>query len=334
MPKAQNGDEMSKHPRIDRRHLLHGAAAAGGLALLARPATAAAYPSQPINFLIPYGPGGTFDSYARKFSALLQNELTPQVNVEPINQPGASGRRAIFTILNSPPDGYNISMIAVPGIMQSKFMKQANNIDIDKLTWLATLGRDPYGLAVGVNSPIKNVADMKKVSAQRPIVFGSTGPGSTDYFATRVFASVLGLNIKQVSGYNGSVDTSVGVARGDIDCVTHSLSTLVEMAASGLVRVIFTFQMKSSLPNVEDARSIGNADLGEIYQWFPVVAPPGLPQPIADTLSNALLKGATSDDAKAWAKGLHTSLHPLDQKATLQMVQQQTALVTKWKAVL
>jgi tripartite-type tricarboxylate transporter receptor subunit TctC len=315
---------------LGRRQSMAGAAL---LAALPGRSFAADYPSQPINFLIPYGPGGTFDSYAREFSKLIQAKLTPSTNVEPVNQPGAAGKEAIFTILNSPPDGYNISMIAIPGLIQSTFNKK-NNFDIDKLTWLATLGRDPYGIAVGKNSPIKNVADLKKISAERPISFGSTGPGSTDYVATHIFANIVGLRLKEVGGYNGAVDTSVGVARGDIDCVVHSLSGLVQMAAANLVRVIFTFQEKSSIPGVDDASTIGNADLGKIYQWFPAVAPPNLPQPISSKLSDALFTAAKSPEAKAWAKSIKTSLHPLDQAGTLQMLQEQTALVTKWKHVL
>ncbi len=52
------------------------------------------YPSQPSNFLVPYGPGGSIDAYVRKFSELLTESLTPHVNVEPINMPGASGQRS------------------------------------------------------------------------------------------------------------------------------------------------------------------------------------------------------------------------------------------------
>jgi tripartite-type tricarboxylate transporter receptor subunit TctC len=320
--------------QLTRRHFIP-AATAGALYLgRPAPARAAVFPSQTITFMIPYGPGGGFDAYARKFSELLPSTLPQKVNVEPLNVPGASGEKAIFTLLQDPPDGYNISLINVPGIIESEFQTKGPTIDISKLTWVATLGREAFGIAVGANSPVKNIADLKKLSAQRQVSFGSTGPGSTDYFATRVFAGVEGLNIRQVTGYNGAVESGVAAARGDVDGVVHSLTVLGQLAKSGLVRIIFAFQEKSSLPGVEDATSIDQPDLGQIYQWFPVVAPPGLAPQITAILSKALVRAANSPDAAAWAKTAHTTLYPLDQKDTLKMIARQTALVEKWKAVL
>ncbi len=325
---------MKKKFDISRRQLLPAAMAAGAVAGLGLPkfAQAGTYPDQPINFIVPYGPGGGFDAYVRKFSQLLTTSLS--TNVEPINMPGASGQRAVFSILQSPPDGYNISLINIPGIIESKFSKKPSNIDLDKLTWIATLGREIFGVAVGTNSVVKTVADLKKLSAQREIGFGSTGAGSTDYFASHVFSHAIGLRFKEVTGYTSSVDSAVAAARGDIDCVVHSLSFLKQMEAANLVRIIFTFETKSSVPGVDDATTLGLPDLSEIYQWFPVVAPPGLPQPIASKLSNALVAAAKTPDAQAWAVTVKTSLDPLGQKETLAMIEKQTALVKKWKDVL
>ncbi len=318
--------------QISRRRLLP-AAAAGGIAALSRPSRAAAatYPSQPINFTIPYTPGGTYDSYARKFCQFLHNDLPNNPNVEPVNQPGAGGRKAIFSLLALPPDGYNISMIALPGILQNKYAAKGPKVALDQITWVANLGRDSYGVAVGKNSPIKNIADLKKLAKTRPITFASSGPGSDDYFATHVFGAALNLPVKLVSGYTGSVATAVAAARGDVDCVAHPQALLQEMRDSGLVRIIFVFAEKSPYPGIDDSSSVGVPDLAEVFQFFPVAAPPGLPQPILSLLSGTLVKEASSDAAKAWAKGLGTTLHPLDHQQTLQTVRQQMALVDKWK---
>jgi tripartite-type tricarboxylate transporter receptor subunit TctC len=334
--KLKMGKDMSDNLSCSRRRFSTGVAAVGIAAGLGLPkyGFAASFPDQTINFLIPYGPGGGFDSYVRKFSELLPTTLPNKVNVEPLNDPGASGEKAIFNLLQSPPDGYNISLINVPGIIESNYKGKGGNININSLTWVATLGREAYGIAVGAHSSIKTIADLKKLSTQRVVSFGSTGPGSTDYFATRVFAAAEGLNVRQVTGYNGAVESGVAAARGDVDCVIHSLAVLGQMAGSGLVRIIFAFQDKTALAGVEDASSIGQPDLGEIYQWFPVVAPPGLPPEITLTLSNALVKAAGLPDAETWAKSAHTTLYPLNQAETLKMVATQTAIVAKWKSAL
>ena len=303
--------------------------AGASLAAFSSTARAQAWPSQPIRFVIPYGPGGTFDSYGRKFAQALGQSL--HATVAPINSPGAAGKKAIFQLLQEKPDGYMVSLAAVPGILMSD---ESGPIDLKKLTWVANLGRDVYGLAVGKNSAIKKVADLKALSAKRPVVFASTGKGSTDYFATKVFAATMGVNVRLVSGYNDSPNTVIAVTRGDVDCVVHSLATLKQMQASGLVRTLFVFPDHSGMPGVEDAAALGKPDLGQIFQWRPVCAPPAVPAAIVSRLSGALVAAAKSPDIAAWAAKLETNVYPLDAAATRAMIQTQSQLVAKWRSVL
>jgi tripartite-type tricarboxylate transporter receptor subunit TctC len=315
---------------LNRRTLLAVALGSGTCLGLHR-AVAGSYPEQTINFIIPYGPGGSFDSYGRKFAMLLQQTLPSHVNVEPINTPGAAGKEAIFQLLQDPSDGYNISLINMPGILISK---KSGNLALDKLTWIANLGRDSYGLAVAKNGPVQNVSDLLALGAKRNLKFSSTGAGSTDYFATKVFAASFGLKVSLVSGYNDSPNSVVAVTRGDVDAVVHSLATLRQLEASGLAKIIFVFQPKSPIPGVADATSVNKPDLGEIFQWRPVVGPADLPPEIVSVLSNALVAAAKSPDAQRWAAGLGTTLCPMDQADTLKMVQTQNALIAKWHSVL
>jgi tripartite-type tricarboxylate transporter receptor subunit TctC len=126
----------------------------------------------------------------------------------------------------------------------------------------------------------------------------------------------------------------VAVTRGDVDAVVHSLATLKQLEASGLAKILFVFQEKSPIPGVEDATSINKPDLGQIFQWRPVVGPAGLPPQVVATLSAALVKAASSPDAASWAAGLGTTLYPLDQAQTMAMVKTQRALIDKFSAAL
>ncbi len=101
---------------------------------------------------------------------------------------------------------------------------------------------------------------------------------------------------------------------------------------AGLLRPVFVFETASSLPGVEDAGSINQPDLGKFFAWRPVVAPPGVPAEIVAALSGALVTAARSPEALAWSKKVHTTLHPLDQQATLAMLAEQEALVQKYQA--
>jgi tripartite-type tricarboxylate transporter receptor subunit TctC len=289
------------------------------------------FPEHPINFIIPYGPGGTFDTLAREFARILPGHLPKSVNVEPLNVPGAAGTEAIFQLYHDRPDGYNISLVNVPGI----FMQQTNAaFNVNKLTWICNIARDTYGLAVSAKIGVNSIADLQALSKKRQLLFSSTGHGSTDYLATKVLAAALGLNVRLITGYKGSSSTGVAVARGDVDAVVHSLASLEKMQTAGLAKIIFVYQEKSPIPGDEDAKTINQPDLGNIFQWRPVAAPPGLPVEISSVLTKSLIYAANSQEAKDWANKVHVTLDPLDQAQTIAMLQTQEKLVNKWKSVL
>jgi len=325
---------MSKPDPITRRRAVSRLAMSAALPYLggAGAAWADKFPSRTISFLIPDSGGGTFDTYVREFSQIMSKQSS--VNIAPISMPGAGGRTAVFNLLHDRPDGYTIGMPNVPGLLTSQYDKNQTQLDLTKLTWVGNLGRDLYGLAVSAKSPIRNVADLKKQAAKKPISFPSTGFGSTDYFATRVFVSLLGLNYRQILGYTGSAPTMIAVARGDVDAVVHSYASLKAMETSGLIRTIFVFENNTKLPGVDDATTVGKPELGEIFQWRPVAAPPGVPADVVSQLSQMLMKAAHSPEAVAWAKNTGAGLFPLDHAGTVKMIQAQQALVQKWKNAL
>ena len=49
-----------------------------------------AYPTRPIEFIVPWGPGGGADQVARKLGQLLEADL--KVSLPVINVPGATGQ--------------------------------------------------------------------------------------------------------------------------------------------------------------------------------------------------------------------------------------------------
>ncbi len=325
---------MSKFSSMNRRQTLSRLAALGELPYLgsAGAARAGTFPSPTISVLVPDSGGGTFDTYVRKFSQIMAKQSS--VNIAPISMPGAGGRAAVFNLLHDKPDGYTIGMPNVPGLLTSQYDKNQTQLDLSILTWVGNLGRDLYGLAVSAKSPIRNIADLKKQAAQKPISFSSTGFGSTDYFATRVFVNVLGLNYRQILGYTGSAPTMVAVARGDVDAVVHSFASLRAMEKSGLIRTIFVFQNNAKLSGIDDATTIGKPELGEIFQWRPVAAPPGVAPDVVAKLSQMLMSAAHAPEAIEWAKMTGADLFPLDHVNTAKMIQAQQALVQKWKASL
>jgi tripartite-type tricarboxylate transporter receptor subunit TctC len=321
-------------PDVQRRCLLVSLGMSGAALMLRQPAFAAAiYPDKNISFVIPDGPGGGFDSYVRAITPAMQKYLSQKVTVVPTNVPGAGGARAANEIFRARPDGATIGIFNVPGIYIQQERGNAG-FDLEKLTWIGRLGVDHYGLAVGENSPIKSIDDLKALAKRRPVKFTSTGPAGTAYNATLIAAHLLGIRAQLITGYKGSRDYVMGAVRGDGDAVVTAIPTLRRMAAGKTLRIIATFEEHGSVPGATDATALGQPELASITLQRLVAGPPGLSADITATLADAMTKALAAPEVEAWAKKADAGLAPESPEQAAATLKEQIAFYNKWKPYL
>ena len=310
-------------PMFDRRFLL----AAGSAAMLSACSGRGARRPD-VDFIIPYAPGGGFDSYVRTVLPVFQKQLGVQVH--PDNIDGAAGARAANALYRGKRDGSVISIVNIPGTM---ILQQQGGLpfDLAQLTWLANMGRDSYGLAVAASSPIKTIDDLRALGRKRVVQYPCVGPAGAGYSATKIGSHLLGIPANVISGYKGTNDYIVAVMRGDGDAAVASLTALQAFRDAGSIRVLCTFESKGSLPGVPDATMLGQPDLADIVQLRPIAGPPGLPADIKAAYSRALVTALRDPVVTAWAHKKHASLAPDDAEETVKLLQQQAKFVARWK---
>jgi tripartite-type tricarboxylate transporter receptor subunit TctC len=91
---------------LPRRQFLHLAAGAAALPMLSRPALAQAYPSRPINMVVPFAAGGPSDAVARVLAEGMRGPLGQTLTIE--NVAGAGGTLGTTRTARATPDGYTI----------------------------------------------------------------------------------------------------------------------------------------------------------------------------------------------------------------------------------
>ena len=69
-------------------------------------ASAPAFPSKPIRFVVPFAPGGSTDTLARTLGQKISEGLGQQVVID--NRTGANGNIGMEIVANAPPDGHTI----------------------------------------------------------------------------------------------------------------------------------------------------------------------------------------------------------------------------------
>ena len=298
-----------------------GAIALAIATTLAIPGAVAKYPEKTITFIIPYKPGGGFDTYVRALAPIMEKRLG--VTVVPKNIPGAGGRKGATHLYKSKPDGYRISIMNVPGKAIAAIQgKKGVGYDIRKFTWLGQIASDSYVIAVAGKSKIKSIADLKKLG--RVIKTAGTGKGATSYVVSQIAANILGLKVKLVTGYKGSSGMSIAVIRGDTDIAFFAYRSYSKFAKSGDLRAIAALDEKG-------AAMLGKPGLSKLRIHRLVAAPPGLPSGIKKTLEDALFASINDAGFKKWAKKARRPLAALKGKASEKLIDELVMFYTGHK---
>ena len=322
--------------RFTRRGIL---ALSGGAGLtLAAPRmvrSAAAYPEKNITFIIPYGPGGGFDSFVRVIAPAMEKYLPHPVNVVPLNIATGGGGRAMIQLTRAPPDGYMLAAFSIPGALILQEQQGARDFDLTQFTWLGSLGPgETYALGVATNSPIQSIADLRALSRTRPVKFTCTGPDGTSYMATVISAYLLQIDASYITGYGGSNEYIIAAIRGDGDATVAALSTLKQFQGERGIRILATFEEHGTVAGALDATTLGQPELSQITLERMVAAPPNLPADIATILTQVLDAAVRDPEVVAWAARASIPWMPHPPGQSDAIFRASAAFFEKWKTQL
>src|SRR5947208_15989724 len=184
--------------KLPRRQFLHLAAAAAALPAVCRTASAQAYPTKPIRWIIGFPPGGGADTVARIMEPWLSRRLGQPVIIE--NRPGASTNISVQAVVNAPPDGYTLLYIAASAAVNVSLF---DNLPFNLLRDIAPVsGMNDFPLVMIVNPlvPARTVAEFVAYAKANPgkVNMASFGTGSTSHVAGELFKSMTGVNMVHV----------------------------------------------------------------------------------------------------------------------------------------
>jgi tripartite-type tricarboxylate transporter receptor subunit TctC len=108
----------------------------------------------------------------------------------------------------------------------------------------------------------------------------------------------------------------------------------VEQGRIQTIRILASFETRSTLPGVPDATTLGQPDLDQITIERVVGAPPGLPADIQAILSAALNKALVDPKVVAWAKENDLVMSVRTSAEAAALVAQQRVFFDKWKRYL
>lgn len=245
---------------IQRRAFVAGTVASlGGLSLAAASGTVLAqdFPTRPIRFIVPFGPGSGTDTSARYFGRKLQ-ELTGQPVIVD-NKPGGNGFIAVRQVLAAPADGYTVfvgsnSTLAV-NVALFKKLPYDPQADFSALSMMM---RAPAVLVVPPGSPYNNVAELIAAAKAQPGKL-NYGSGSAGYqLMAEAFNDVAGVDTRQVP-FKSAAEALTAVASGTVDLSFADITAAFELVKGGKLRALAVAadRRSAALPNLPTSAEVG-----------------------------------------------------------------------------
>ena len=279
--------------KLPRRTFLHMAAGAAALPTVLRVATAQAYPSRPVRWIVGFSPGGSADIHARLIAQWLSERLGQQFIIE--NRPGASTNIALQAAVNSQPDGYTlVSSTSSNASNATLYESLPFNLQRDLIP-IAALSRGALVLEVNPLVPVKTLAEFisfSKANAGK-INVASFGVGTTSHLAGELFKAMAGITLVHVP-YRGDALALTDTISGQVQATFSTVAASLEYVRTGKLRAlgVTTAARWETLPDVP---SIGEIVPGyEASNWNGVAVPRGTPQNIIEKL-NREINTALSD---------------------------------------
>lgn len=251
------------------------------------------YPSRPIEFIVPWGPGGGADQVARKSSQLMEKDL--KVSLPVLNVPGATGQSGLNKMLTSPADGYTISVMT--GDTFALLTDPSTKWKLADIVPAAIMIKQPSAFFTSAPN-LATWADVEREAKKRPLKVAITGFGSPDDLHVNYFAK-KGLKLVSVP-FAKPAERYTAILGGNADILYEQLGDVKSFLESKKMRPVILFA-ESRFPAYKDVPT--GKELGYeiiINQFRAVMMKAGTDAARVKVISDALAKAAATGDYKAY----------------------------------
>ena len=257
-----------------------------------------AYPSRVVRIVVPFPAGGTADILPRIVADRLSEQWRQPVIIE--NRAGAGGNIGAEAVAGSAPDGY-VLLASPPGpiaINDNLYKKLA--FQPSKFEPVIVLGTVPNVLVVRPTFPAKTAQELITHVKANPgkITFASQGNGSTSHLSAMLFQKLTDTQMLHVP-YRGTTPALQDIMGNHVDLFFDNLGSSLPLHTAGNVRILAVGSPSRvpSLPDVPTLQEVGVAGFQSIT-WFAVMAPPGTPAALAETLNKAFAASLRLPDVR------------------------------------
>ena len=271
--------------------------------VVAAPVSAQDYPNRAVKIIVPFGPGGPADVFARQLAQHLGDDLKQSFVVE--NRPGAGSIIGTDAVAKSPADGYTLLLMSNTHTTNESLTPQKPFMLMRDFVPVAAINYSDLVMVVHPSVQAKDVKEFIALAKKEPgkLNYASSGIATPYHMAGELFKSMSGTDIVHIP-HKASGEMRSSVIGGHVQMAFDAVTTMTENVKAGQVRALGTTALKRSavLPDVPTIAEAGVPGY-EATIWLGVMAPANTPKAIVDKLNAEINTAIQKPEVKAaWDK--------------------------------
>lgn len=260
-------------------------------------AQADAWPSKPIRFVVPFGPGGANDLVARAVAEAASKQLGQPIIVE--NKPGAGSVLGADYVAKAAPDGYTF-LAPAGGVITNAMIKTRMPYKEGDLLPVAMMAVSPSVIVVAADSPIRDLKGLVAASKKgEGLNFSTAGTGSTPHFVAEMLKLKSGAKL-QIIPYKSGSEGMAAVIGKQVEATSEASVVVLPQIKGGKLRPIASTWSRriAALPDLPTAQEQGFSNV-VIGHWSGIFAPRGTPEDILDKMNRAVDAALKTSELRA-----------------------------------
>jgi tripartite-type tricarboxylate transporter receptor subunit TctC len=268
-------------------------------AAISWPAAAQLFPARPIQFVVPYPPGGTSEVIARVLAKKMGESMGTSIIIENIS--GASGTIGAANVARAAPDGYTLLFGYSPIFNAAPALMPKLAYDpIKSFEPIGTVAQFYQMTTAHHAEPFNTVPVLVTYAKANPgkLTYGSPGVGSTSNLMTELLKLKQGIDIVHVP-YRGGGPAITDLIAGRLAVYSDAIGALLPRVEDKTIKPLAVTSAKRlpALPQVPTYIEIGMPELN-VATWAALFAPAGTPKEITEKLESELTKALNDGELR------------------------------------
>jgi tripartite-type tricarboxylate transporter receptor subunit TctC len=294
------------------------------------PSAAQPYPARPITIVVPFPPGGAFDTTGRILADRMRSSLGQPVIIE--NVGGAAGNIGVGRVARAAPDGYTL----IYGIWNTHVVNAAiyalNYDVVNDFAPIALLATSPQVIVSGTAVPAQDLRALVTWLKTDPghATLSTVGAGSPPHIAGILLEQLTQTRIRFVP-YRGGAPAVQDLLAGQVDLSILQPAVVLPHVRAGKLRAyaVTADTRLTAAPEIPAADEAGVPGL-HVSTWSSLWAPKGTPHEVVMKLNVAVTDALADPEVRARLTEIGQEIPPREQQTPEALAALQIAEIAKW----